>query len=48
MQIITTVDKDVQDVLNQLENGEIYEFPNDVIQEGIAITSTTDGSIAVD
>ena len=45
MQIITTVDKDVQDVLNQLENGEIYEFPNDVIQEGIAITSTTDGSI---
>ena len=45
MKIITTVDPDVQNVLNQLENGELYEFPNEAIQEGIAITSTTDGSI---
>lgn len=45
MQIITTVDPEVQDVLNRLENGDLYEFPNEVIQEGIAITSTTDGSI---
>ena len=45
MKIITTIDPDVQNVLNQLENGELYEFPNDAIQEGIAITSTVDGSI---
>lgn len=45
MKIITTIDPDVQNVLNQLENGELYEFPNEAIQEGIAITSTVDGSI---
>ena len=45
MEIVTTIDPDVQEVLNQLENGEIYEFPNDAIQEGMAITSTNDGSI---
>lgn len=45
MEIVTTIDPDVQEVINQLENGELYEFPNDAIQEGIAITSTSDGSI---
>ena len=45
MEIITTINPDVQEVLNQLESGELYEFPNDVIQEGIAITSIEDGSI---
>lgn len=45
MKIITTVDKKVQDVLIALENGEIYDFPNEYMQEGIAITSTMDGSI---
>ncbi len=45
MKIYTTVNKDVQNVLNQLETGEIYEFPNEFLQEGIAITSTENGSI---
>ncbi len=45
MEIVTTIDLEVQNVINQLETGELYEFPNDTIQEGIAITSTTDGSI---
>lgn len=45
MKIVTTIDKDVQDILNKLENGEIYEFPNEYLQEGIAITSTENGAI---
>lgn len=45
MKIVTTIDPEVQSVLNQLENEEIYEFPNETLQEGMAITSTTDGSI---
>ncbi len=45
MHIVTTIDPDVQNVLNQLENGELYEFPNESIQEAMVITSTTDGSI---
>lgn len=45
MHIVTTIDKDVQNVLNQLENGELYEFPNETIQEAMVITSTENGSI---
>ncbi len=45
MEIVTTIDPDVQEVLNRLENGELYEFPNETIQEGMAITSIEDGSI---
>ena len=46
MKVITTIDKDTQDVLNKLEKGEIYEFPNDAMQEGIAITDMENGGIA--
>ena len=45
MKIYTTIDPKKQNVLRQLENGEIYQFINDTIQEGIAITSLKDGSI---
>ena len=45
MKIYTTIDKKVQDVLTKLENGDLYPFPNDVIQEGVAVTSTENGSI---
>jgi penicillin-binding protein 1A len=45
MKIVTTIDSSVQSVLTKLENEEIYTFPNEKMQEGIAITSTTDGSI---
>ncbi len=46
MKVITTIDKDAQDVLNKLEKGEIYEFPNEYMQEGIAITDMETGGIA--
>lgn len=46
MKVITTIDKDTQDVLNKLEKGEIYEFPNEYMQEGIAITDMENGGIA--
>lgn len=45
MAIYTTLDKSIQDVLTQLENGELYKFVNDIVQNGIAVTSTEDGSI---
>ena len=45
MKIVTTIDPNVQDVLNKLENDELYEFPNKDMLEGMAITSTLDGSI---
>lgn len=45
MQIYSTIDPKVQSVLYSLENGEIYKFPNDYLQEGIAITSVENGSI---
>ena len=45
MKIVTTIDPKVQDVLNKLEKDELYEFPNEDMLEGMAITSTIDGSI---
>ncbi len=45
MKIYTTIKPDVQNVLNRLERGELYDFPNDVLQEGIAVTSTDNGAI---
>ncbi len=41
----TTYDLNVQQVLSNLENGELFKFPNDRIQEGVAVTSSKDGSI---
>lgn len=46
LRVTTTINKDTQDVLNKLENGEIYEFINDSIQEGIAITDMQTGGIS--
>lgn len=46
MKVITTIDKNVQDILNKLEKGEIYEFPNEYIQEGIAITNMENGGLS--
>ncbi|MDE6284865.1 MAG: transglycosylase domain-containing protein [Bacilli bacterium] len=45
MKIYTTIDPNTQEVLNQLERGELYDFPNEKLQEGIAITSTENGAI---
>lgn len=45
LKIYTTYDPEVQKVLEQAENGDFFEYPNDKVQEGIAVTSTDDGSI---
>lgn len=45
MAIYTTLDRSVQDVVTDLENGKLYTFTNDKVQNGIAITSVEDGSI---
>lgn len=45
MAIYTTLDKNIQNVVTSLEKGEIYTFVDDLVQNGIAITSTKDGSI---
>ena len=45
MEIYTTLDPDIQDTLHLLETGELYEFVNDTVQFGMAVTSTEDGSI---
>jgi len=45
LKIYTTYDPKIQSVLEQAENGDFYKYPNDVVQEGIAVTSTDDGSI---
>jgi len=46
VKIYTTLDRNIQTTLNQLESGELYTFPDDKVQFGIAITSVKDGSIA--
>lgn len=45
MQIYTTIDPEVQVVLNKLEAGELFKFYDEYDQEGTAITSVEDGSI---
>ncbi len=45
MEIETTLDPEIQDVLVSLNNEEIYEFINDIIQVAVAVTDVDDGSI---
>ncbi len=45
MDITTTLDRSIQDVLTSFEKGELYKFKDDIVQNGIAVTSTVDGSI---
>ena len=45
VQVYTTLDRSIQATLNNLEKGELYTFPNDSIQFGMAITNVKDGSI---
>lgn len=46
LDIQTTYDPSVQKVLEKVEKGEAFVFPNDTIQEGIAVTNVEDGSIS--
>ncbi len=45
MTIYTTLDRSIQDVIVAFENGELYKFTDDKVQNGIAVTSTIDGSV---
>ncbi len=45
MAIYTTLDRKIQDVVTDLENGVNFKFKDEKIQNGIAITSVEDGSI---
>lgn len=45
MKIYTTVDKERQQAVNDLENGTLYKWRNEVAQEGLVITSIEDGSV---
>ena len=46
MEIYTTIDPEIQNTLNALEKGELFQFYDEYDQEGTAITSVEDGSIA--
>ena len=45
MAIYTTLDPSIQKVLKQLEDGELYKFPNEKVQYGMAITDVNNGAI---
>lgn len=45
LKIYTTYDPKVQSYLENIEKGDVYTYLDDVVQEGIAVTSTEDGSI---
>lgn len=45
LEIYTTFDPEVQKTIEKVENGEIYTFLDEKVQEAIAITSTKDGSV---
>ena len=45
LEIYTSFDPKVQEVLTAVEKGEAFEFPNDVVQFGVAVTDVKNGSI---
>jgi len=45
LEIYTTFDPKIQSVLEQAENGDFFEYPNDVVEEGIAVTDIKNGSL---
>ncbi len=51
LKIYTTFDPKIQEILEKVEDGDVYKFPNsyeetdEYVDEGIAVTSVADGSI---
>ena len=46
MKIYTTMDKSKQEYINDIMNGESYDWENDVVQAGVAVINVDNGSIA--
>lgn len=46
MKIYTTLEKDIQDGLNDVLNGVTYTWENDVVQSGISVVNVKTGAIA--
>ena len=44
--VYTTFDRNVQDVINNMQNGAATEFRDELVQVGVAVTSISDGSIS--
>ena len=45
MEIYTTLDKEKQTLINGIMNGETYDWPNPVVQAGIAVVDVKTGAI---
>ena len=45
MEIYTTYDPSIQETLYLLETGELYTFADDIVQFGMAVTSTENGAV---
>ena len=45
MKIYTTMDRDKQSYINDIMNGKTYEWENDKVQAGIAVTDVNSGAI---
>ena len=45
LKVYTTFDPKIQSVLEKVENGDFYKYPDEKVQEGIAVTSIDDGSL---
>lgn len=45
MTIYTTIDTDIQDYLNNIMNGETFDWENDIVTAGVAIVNVKDGSV---
>jgi len=46
MKIYTTMDRAKQEYVNDIMNGESYDWENDVVQAGVAVINVDNGSIA--
>ena len=46
MIIYTTLDTDFQNYINDIMNGESYNWENDVVQAGVAVINVKDGSVS--
>lgn len=45
MKIYTALDRDIQDGINKVLNGEAHKWADDEVQAGIAVTNVNDGTI---